>query len=207
MYKNIIVKVACLSFTLALSGCFQKGLVYNENFPHKGPMYVVPEEPAPAPEPIPEPVPEPTLAQLNERAIKSFTDLGLEAEQTDRGVSVYLPPEIYFGGSAANIDLQARTKIAEIAAEVKKDYLKDRLIEVVGHTDSTGSSDGNMRLSKERAKTAAGELVFSQVERKRLITVWKGDKSPRYSEVKADGSVDYEGRAKNRRVEFTILNP
>lgn len=199
------IAVTILS-VLLLSACSQK-LVYNDNFPHAGPMFVPEKEPAPIPEPEPEPEPEPSVNELNLRAIANFTEAGLEAELTDRGVNVYLPPEIYFEGGNSKINLDARTKIAKIANEVNQDYLKNRLIEVSGHTDATGDPKRNWNLSKQRATAATGELVFSKVDITRLKTLWKGDTSPRYPEVREDGSVNLENRAKNRRVEFTILNP
>jgi len=202
--------IFCLGLILLLAGCSSK-LVYNEGFPKTGPMFVeatVPvPEPIPEPEPAPQPEPEPTIAELNERAVESFTEVGLEAEQTDRGVVVYLPPEIYFQSSAAKIDLDARQKIAQIANEVNKDYLAARQIEITGHTDAAGSPENNLALSKMRAVAAAGELVFSRVAETRLKTMWKGESAPRYPEIRSDGTVNYKNRARNRRVEFTILNP
>ncbi len=201
-----------LSLMLALSAC-NSPLVYNPDCPNSGPLFVEPTTPEPVPEPVvvaqpePEPIPEPSISELNARAIASFTDAGLEAEQTDRGVNVYLPPDIFFSGATAKIDLDARGKIAQIAAEVNKDYLQQRQIEIVGHTDSSGLAETNLALSKKRATSAAGELVFSRVGEKRLIVKWKGETEPRYPEVLADGTPDYKGRARNRRVEFTILNP
>jgi len=85
--------------------------------------------------------------------------------------------------------------------------LINRRIEITGHTDGSGLAETNLALSKKRAVAAAGELVFSRVDEERLITNWKGDTEPRYPEVLPDGSVDYKGRSRNRRVEFTILNP
>lgn len=210
MKIKLVRKVLPLSACLLLAACSNK-LVFNEDFRTSGPLFVEAKEPAPEPvpepAPEPEPIPEPSINELNERAVASFTEVGLEAEVTDRGVNVYLPPEIYFEGSTASIGLEARAKIAQIANEVNQDYLKDRLIEISGHTDSTGGAEANLALSEKRAISATGELVFSQVERTRLKTTWKGETDPRYPELRADGSVDYKARARNRRVEFTILNP
>ncbi len=210
MNLQTVSKLVVLSAVLLFAGC-SKDHVFNKDFRTSGPLFVKKVEapaPAPAPEPIPEPVPEPpSLDELNARAIASFTNLGLEAEQTDRGVNVYLPPEIYFDGATSKINIEARSKIAQIAGEVNKDYLKNRIIEVSGHTDSTGPAEVNMKLSKDRAVTASGELVFSKVAKTRITTVWKGETQLRYPELREDGSVNRESKARNRRVEFTILNP
>lgn len=214
MNIQTIFKLVALSAVFVFAGC-SKDHVFNEDWKTSGPIFVkkapAPEPapaPAPEPEPIPEPVPEPpSLDELNARAIAAFTDLGLEAESTNRGVNVYLPPEIYFDGATSKINIEARSKIAQIASEVNKDYLRNRSIEVSGHTDSTGPAEVNMRLSKERAVSATGELVFSKVAKTRINTVWKGETQLRYPELREDGSVNRENKARNRRVEFTILNP
>ena len=209
MNMQTLPKLVIFSVIFLFAGC-SKDHVFNKDWKTSGPLFVKKIEapaPAPEPEPIAQPVPQPSsLDELNARAIASFTDMGLEAEKTDRGVNVYLPPEIYFDGATSKIDIEARSKIAQIAGEVNKGYLKDRLIEVSGHTDSTGPAEVNMRLSKDRAITASGELVFSKVAKTRINTVWKGETQLRYPELREDGSLDRESKARNRRVEFTILN-
>ena len=73
------------------------------------------------------------------------------------------------------------------------------LIEVAGHTDSQGGDDYNMELSDARAKAVREYLMRSGVEAKRLQAEGYGETQP----VASNGSAS--GRAKNRRVEFVIL--
>lgn len=202
--SRIAVATAILLFATACTSDH----VLNDNFPN-GPVWVKKVEPAPepVPEPEPEPEPEPSLAELNEKAVSAFEDQGFEAEITDKGVVVYLPPTIYFEDSKSDINLEARLKIGEIAQEVNKDYLRDREIEVSGHTDSVGDEAINLALSKKRAEAAASELVFSKVALTRMITRWYGESSPRLPEINADGTVNKQNRSLNRRVEFVVLNP
>lgn len=206
-------KLFCLSMaigSLLLSGCANK--VYNKGFFSKDePMFVDKVEPVPAPTPAPAPPPEPepvmSVAQQNSQAMDALTALGFEAEESEQGVVVYLPPNIYFDSNASDINLDARNKIAEIAREVNKDYLLAREIEVSGHTDTAGSAELNMTTSKSRAEAATGELVFSKVALTRIKMTWFGEERPRVPEYDADGQAIPGNRALNRRVEFTILNP
>lgn len=191
-------------FTLVACG---PNYVANPNFPEQGPMVIEKPAPQPAPEPMPEPEPVMSVAQQNSQAIEALTELGFETQENDRGVVVYLPPNIYFQGSSADISLQARTKIAEIASEVNKDYLTERLIEISGHTDSIGDAENNLALSRLRTEAAAQELTFSRVDERRLIKTWFGESRPRAPEFDSNGKVLKDNRASNRRVEFTILNP
>lgn len=191
-----------------LAGC--SNYVYNSDFYKKEePIFVRKTEPViePEPAPIPEPVPVMSVAEQNNQAIESLNALGFESLESEQGVIVYLPPNIYFSSNTADISLDARTKIAQIASEVNKEYLVDREIEVSGHTDSVGSEDLNMATSKRRAEAASEELIFSKVALTRIKTTWFGEKKPRVNDRTADGQLIPENRALNRRVEFTILNP
>ena len=71
------------------------------------------------------------------------------------------------------------------------------VVEVAGHTDSTGSDSYNMQLSQRRANTV-GEYLYTQgIMDQRIISVGMGEHHPI-----ADNSTP-EGRQLNRRVEIT----
>ena len=76
----------------------------------------------------------------------------------------------------------------------------DLKFEVQGHTDNTGNASSNQTLSEQRAKAIVAKLVEMGIAADRLTAVGKGQTSPL-----ADNSTD-EGRAKNRRVEITIMD-
>ncbi|MCX7606697.1 MAG: OmpA family protein [Bacteroidia bacterium] len=73
-------------------------------------------------------------------------------------------------------------------------------IEIVGHTDSTGSVEKNMELSWRRAHAVAQYLRGRGIAEERLHIVGRGPSQPI-----ADNRTP-EGRAQNRRVEFRILS-
>lgn len=70
-------------------------------------------------------------------------------------------------------------------------------LEIAGHTDSNGEADANLALSVARAEAVATYLAAAGVERARIATKGYGETRP-----VADNATD-EGRAKNRRIEFT----
>jgi outer membrane protein OmpA-like peptidoglycan-associated protein len=72
-------------------------------------------------------------------------------------------------------------------------------IEISGHTDNSGSDALNMQLSLDRAKAVADYLKSKGIDANRLT--WKGYGA---SKPVADNSTE-EGRALNRRTEFTIV--
>ena len=75
-------------------------------------------------------------------------------------------------------------------------------IEIGGHTDSQGSNAFNQKLSEERAASVKTYLVekFPTLRPDQITTVGYGESKPF---VKNDTALN---RAKNRRVEFTVLN-
>jgi outer membrane protein OmpA-like peptidoglycan-associated protein len=72
------------------------------------------------------------------------------------------------------------------------------VIQVEGHTDSTGTESYNMELSARRAEAVKNILVSKGVEPSRILTLAFGESKPI-----ASNDYDY-GRAQNRRVEIKV---
>jgi outer membrane protein OmpA-like peptidoglycan-associated protein len=73
-------------------------------------------------------------------------------------------------------------------------------IRITGHTDNVGSERYNKKLSEGRAKAVYDEMVKRGIDPSRMEWNGRGSKEPIESNKTA------EGRAENRRVEFTILS-
>ena len=102
---------------------------------------------------------------------------------------------IYFDTGKSVIKPESEAALAEIAKLLKGDAgLK---VNVVGHTDSVGSIDSNMKLSQDRANAVVQALVGKYaIVATRLKAYGVGPLSPIAS------NETEEGRAKNRRVEL-----
>ena len=86
-------------------------------------------------------------------------------------------------------------------ARALKDHPGIRRLEIEGHTDDTGAGDYNLELSQQRAEVVKRALERREVATERLVPRGYGEKRP------VAPNVTRAGRAKNRRVEFTILQP
>ena len=71
-------------------------------------------------------------------------------------------------------------------------------IQVVGHTDNTGTAGYNQDLSQRRAGSVAGVLISAGVPGSRIVAVGRGEDQPVASNLTP------QGRAQNRRVEIVI---
>ncbi len=72
-------------------------------------------------------------------------------------------------------------------------------IRITGHTDNVGSERYNKKLSEGRAKAVYDEMVKRGIDSSRMEWDGRGSKEP------IESNKTEEGRAENRRVEFTIL--
>jgi outer membrane protein OmpA-like peptidoglycan-associated protein len=135
--------------------------------------------PPPAPPPKVEPPPPPPRATLEERRIA-------------------ISEQVRFETDTAVIRPESDALLGEVAA-VLRAHPELLQVEVQGHTDSEGTSEHNLRLSEERARAVMTWLVEHGIEASRLRAVGHGEERPL-----ADNATE-EGRAKNRRVEFHVL--
>ncbi len=91
---------------------------------------------------------------------------------------------------------------SEQALNELSDFLRDNptvSIRITGHTDNVGSDKANMTLSEGRAKAVRSEIIKRGIAAERIEAEGKGETEPI-----ADNATE-EGRAQNRRVEFTII--
>lgn len=74
------------------------------------------------------------------------------------------------------------------------------MLEIAGHTDTTGSATSNKRLSQRRAERVASYLAQKGVPEQRLAAVGYGEAFPLVP------NTSDENRAQNRRITMRILN-
>lgn len=116
----------------------------------------------------------------------------------DQSVTSWSFDNIYFAIDKADITPASFGVLNDIVDAFKQTpHLK---VVVEGHTDITGSHAHNMKLSQRRAQAVVDYLVAKGIAPSRLTTAGFGPDRP-----VADNKT-VEGRAKNRRVQFTKVD-
>jgi len=127
--------------------------------------------------------------------MKELSDL--KAKQTERGIVLTIG-DVLFAFGKSDLSSKADRSVETLAAFLQKYPNRNVLIE--GHTDSIGSDDYNLGLSRLRSESVKGRLIADGLDAGRITTVGYGKKFPAFSN-------DTEAnRAQNRRVEVIILN-
>lgn len=120
---------------------------------------------------------------------------GIDVSQQGDGILVNLP-DVTFAVDSTVISPAFQTSLDKVAQSMVQ--YPNSLVDVYGHTDSTGSDAYNMDLSKRRADSVARYLISRGVSSARIQTQGMGESYPVASNDTPDG------RALNRRVEIKI---
>ena len=122
---------------------------------------------------------------------------GVSVTRMGNNITLNMPSSITFALNSSDLNAEFYSALDGVGM-VLKEYEKT-VVEVAGHTDSSGSDQYNLSLSERRAQSVAGYLSSHGVKGQRLIPIGAGEGHP-------VASNDTEaGRAQNRRVELTIV--
>jgi outer membrane protein OmpA-like peptidoglycan-associated protein len=139
----------------------------------------------------------------NEREVfNSFQDEDGCPDEAQRVVveasRIVINDVIYFDTGKSTIQSRSFELLDEIASVILA-HPEIKKIRIEGHTDSDGSDIANLRLSQARAEAVRDYLVSKGVDASRLDAAGFGESRPVADNTNA------EGKAKNRRVEFIIV--
>ena len=122
---------------------------------------------------------------------------GVEVTRPSEGeIEVRMTNDILFDVDSAGLRPESRATLRDLATNFRQ--YPDNIIEVAGHTDSTGTDDHNLRLSQNRAGSVRDYLVDEGVSSSKITARGYGETQPKSSNNTP------EGRQLNRRVEIHI---
>ena len=127
---------------------------------------------------------------------RSMQGTGVEVQRQGDVIQLVMPGNITFATDSADIASSFYVPLNNLASSFRQ--YNQNSIEIVGHTDSSGSRAHNMELSQRRAQAVANYLAAQGVDPSRLSTRGAGPDQPVATNATADG------RAQNRRVEVTL---
>ena len=121
---------------------------------------------------------------------------GVQVQRNGDDLKLIMPGNITFASNSADISSSFYPTLNSLVL-VFKEFNKNG-VDIVGHTDSTGSLQLNQDLSNRRAQSVASYLVGNGVAASRISSYGAGPSQPIASNDTA------AGRAQNRRVEINL---
>lgn len=131
-------------------------------------------------------------AELTQRLRAS----GVSVTRVGNDIILNMPGNVTFATNSSDINARFYEVLNSVAI-VLKEY-NQTLIDVTGHTDSTGSDQYNLELSQKRANSVANYLMAQGLDGRRFYIVGAGESQP----IATNDTP--EGREQNRRVEIRL---
>lgn len=121
---------------------------------------------------------------------------GVSVTRVGQQIILNMPSSITFDVDSARVQPQFNETLISVGLVLKK--FNKTIVDVYGHTDSSGSDAHNQDLSQRRAVAVATILADQGVDRRRFFIEGKGESDPIAS------NASESGRAQNRRVEIQL---
>jgi outer membrane protein OmpA-like peptidoglycan-associated protein len=112
-------------------------------------------------------------------------------------ITLNMPGNVTFATDSSDLN-PAFFEVLKSVGKVVKEF-DQTIVEVAGHTDSTGSDTYNQSLSERRASTVSQYFQSRGISNQRMITVGMGESMP------VADNANTTGRQANRRVEITMV--
>lgn len=121
---------------------------------------------------------------------------GVSVTRVGDQIILNMPSNITFDVDSAEVKPGFRSTMQSVALVMQR--FNQTIVDVYGHTDSDGSEEYNLNLSRQRAVAVANVIASYGVDARRFFVEGKGESSPI-----ASNATD-AGKAANRRVEIQI---
>jgi len=124
--------------------------------------------------------------------------IGIDVIRLPDGVLVRVPAIMTFDPGSAAIKPQIDATLTEVARTLKT--FNQTYVDVLAHTDTSGTPSGNLALSQKRASAAAAFLGSHGVAKARIASRGLGESAPLYAVETSETE-----KAANRRIEIRLV--
>jgi outer membrane protein OmpA-like peptidoglycan-associated protein len=138
------------------------------------------------------------MAELDSELRRQTAGIGLDVLRVGDGILIRIPAALTFDAGSAAVKPQFDATLLEIARTVKTRH--QTFVDVLAHTDTTGTPQVNQALSDKRAGAVANYLGGHGVAKARIASKGYGETAPLYPVDQEE-----EQRAANRRVEIRLV--
>jgi outer membrane protein OmpA-like peptidoglycan-associated protein len=138
------------------------------------------------------------MAELDRELRQQTAGIGLDILNLGSSIVIRIPATFTFDAGSATVKPQTDATLLEIARTVKT--RNQTFVDVLAHTDTTGSPQANLALSQKRASAVATYLSTHGVSKARIASHGLGESAPLY--VPDDTETE---RAGNRRIEIRLV--
>jgi Outer membrane protein and related peptidoglycan-associated (lipo)proteins len=142
------------------------------------------------------------LESLKELVTNITLDTILVLDRLEKN-KIFILNNIYFEYDKADIRSDAAIELNKLV-ELLNDNPEIK-IEMSSHTDSVASDSYNLELSQRRAESTVAYLIRKGIDPLRLVAKGYGESKPIARNTNPDGTDNPDGRQRNRRTEFKIL--
>jgi outer membrane protein OmpA-like peptidoglycan-associated protein len=138
------------------------------------------------------------LGAVDTELRRQTAGIGVDVIRLPDGILVRIPAALTFFAGGAEVRPQLDATLLEIARTVKAN--RQTYVDVLAHTDTTGTSAVNQSLSEKRASAVASYLSRHGVAKARIASRGFGETQPLYPVDTTETQ-----RAANRRVEIRLV--
>ena len=138
------------------------------------------------------------MGELEGELRRQTAGMGLDVLRIGRGIVIRIPAGLTFDSASAAVKPQFGATLREISRTVKG---RDRtFVDVLAHSDLSGSEAVNKALSDKRAAAVAADLSRHGVAKARIASRGYGESAPLYNPETSETE-----KAANRRVEIRLI--
>jgi outer membrane protein OmpA-like peptidoglycan-associated protein len=138
------------------------------------------------------------MGELDRELRVQTAGIGLDVLRVGNGIVIRIPAALTFDAGSASVKPEFDATLREISRELKTH--SKTFVDVFGHTDLSGTPQGNQSLSNKRAAAVANYLSGHGVAKARIASRGLGETAPLYNPETSETD-----KAANRRVEIRVV--